>query len=329
MTVTIPISLDERKRLVLTRTVAQEMSRGEFKLDSSLKSSSYADGTELPERIALDGKWKLNEFHDLEFGVSASSVWFPGMTISFKTGIISAKSDKIVFSARMTDYGGGVMATALAFSGRWQADKNNRLTFGVTRSGGKTDRLVFEGSWQAGKNNELFYEYSTRELKTKEKKDFSFGLKGAWDLGPRKITYKVEGSNDSVLSFAAALETPSIRAKDGEIRYVVGVKYTCGGKKQEVMRSVAIHGSWKFGKDLKLGFEVARTAGKKNVVTFLAEKPVFGNGTVSLGLKTENGKNFGAELKFSNKLKDDAEIFAVLAAKGGEKSVMVGVRKKF
>ena len=329
MAVKIPISLDERKRLVLSRTAAEKISRGRLKLDSRVKSAVYPDGAGLPERIALDGTWKLNERHDLEFGVSASSVWFPGMTISFKTGLISAKSDKIVFSARVTDSGGGVMATALAFSGRWQADKNNRLIFGVTRYGGKTDRLVFQGAWQVGKNNELFYAYSSKKLKTKEKKDLSFGLKGNWALGPRKIAYKLEGSSDSTLSFSAALETPSIRAKDGEIRYSVGVRFTTGGREKEFIRSVAIHGTWKLGRDLTLGFEMARTAGRKNIIVFNAEKPVFGSGMVSLGLKTEDGKKFGAELRFFKKTASDAEIFAMFDVSRANKSAIMGLKRRF
>ena len=329
MAVKIPISLDERKRLVLSRTAVEKISRGRLKLDSSVKSAVYPDGAGLPERIALDGTWKLNERHDLEFGVSASSVWFPGMTISFKTGIISAKSDKIVFSARVTDSGGGVMATVLVFSGRWQADKNNRLTFGVTRYGGKTDRLVFQGAWQVGKNNELFYTYSAKKLKTKEKKDLSFGLKGSWALGPRKIAYKLEGSSDSVLSFSAALETPSIRARDGEIRYSVGVRFTTGGREREFIRSVAIHGKWKLGRDLSLGFEVTRTSGRKNIIVFNAEKPVFGAGMVSLGLKAEDGKKFGTEIKFVRPFGKDIELFLAGSRTLRESKVIGGVSGKF
>ena len=329
MAVKIPIALDKRKRLVLSRAAAEKISRGQLKLDSAVRVTSYADGPELPERMALDGTWKLNERHDLEFGVSASSVWFPGMTISFKTGIISAKSDKIVFSARVTDSGGGVMATVLSFSGRWQADKKNRITFGITRYKGKTDRLVFQGAWKVGKNNELSYTYSTRKLKTKEKNDFSFGLKGFWALESKRIAYKVEGSSDSVLSFSAALETSSIRAKDGEIRYSVGVRFTSGGRERELVRSIAIHGTWKLGRDLKLGFEVARRIGRKNTVSFTVEKPVFGRGTVSVGLKTADGKKFGAEIKFFKALAPDAEIYASLAAGHGVNSVMAGFRGRF
>jgi len=329
MAVTIPIFLDEEKRLVLEKTVAEKLSRGRLKLDSSFKGVSYADGTNFPERVALDGTWQLNEEHDLEFGVSASSVWFPGMTISFKTGIISAKSDKIVFSARLTDYGGGVMATALAFSGRWQADKNNRLTFGVTRSGGKTDRLVFEGAWQVGKNNEIFYEYSTQKLKTKEKKDFSFGLSGKWDLGSKRIAYKLEGAGDSVLIFSGSLETPSIRAKNGEIRYTVGMRFVLDGKEKQVIKSVAIHGTWKISSDLRIGFEIANSKAKKNVISFLVEKTILGNGKASIFLKTENGRDFGIELKVSKEFARDLEVFTMLKADNKGGSALLGMRKRF
>jgi hypothetical protein len=329
MAINIPISLDDEKRLVLSRSAAEKIARGRLKLGSRVKVSDLPDGTSLPERLALDGSWKLNERHDLEFAVSASSVWFPGMTILFKTGVVRAGGDKIVFSARLTDYGSFVMSSALSFSGRWQADKNNRLNFSVTRYAGKTDRLVFQGAWEIAGNNELFYTYSKRKLKTKEKQEFSFGLKGAWDLGPRRIAYKLEGSGDAALSFSAALETPSIRAKDGRIRYSVGVRFTSGGREREVIKKAAIFGTWKLGRDLSLGFEAETTAKGKNVITFSAEKPVLKGGNLLVGLKTQDGRKFGAQLKFSKTLSPDAEIFASLSADPGNKSVMAGFRRRF
>ena len=329
MAITIPISLDKKKRLVLSKVATERISQGKMKLGSSVKVKQCSDGNEFPDRIALDGKWKLNEKHDLEFGVSASSVWFPGMTIVFKTGIVSAKSNKIVFSARLTDPVEGIMALVLDFSGKWQVDKNNRLTFSVTRYSGKTDRLVFQSAWQVNKNNELFYKYSTRQLKTKEKKDFSFGLKGSWSLGPKRITYNLKGSSNSVLSFSADLGTPSIRAKDGEIRYTVGVRITSGGVQKEIIRSIAIYGTWKLGRDLKLGFEVAQSVGKKYIIKFTGEKPVFEDCMLSVALKTEDGKKFGAKIKFTQKFIKDMDLFLEGSSDIVEKKVLVGVRGKF
>jgi hypothetical protein len=326
MAITIPISLDKKKRLVLSKVAAERISKGKLKIGSSVRVKRYPDGSEFPERIALEGKWKLNEKHDLEFRVSASSVWFPGMTIAFKTGVISAKSNKIVFSARLTDPSEGIMTLVLAFSGRWQVDKNNRLTFSVARYSGKTDRLVFQAAWQVNKNNELFYKYSTRQLKTKEKKDFSFRLKGSWSLGPKRITYNLKGSSNSVLSFSAALGTPSIRAKDGEIRYTVGVRITSGGVQKEIIRSIAIYGTWKLGRDLKLGFEVAQSVRKKNIIKFTAAKPVFEGSMMSVALKTEDGKNFGSKIKFTQKFSEDMDLFLEGSRDSVEKKVLIGIR---
>lgn len=329
MAVKLPISVDDKNRLVLSRSAAESLARGRLKLGSSLRVSDLPDGTILPERLAIDGRWKLNEKHDLEFGVSASSVWFPGMTILFKTGVVKATGDRVVFSARFTDYGSFVMSSALSLSGRWRADKNNRLNFEVTRYGGKTDRLVFEGAWEIGKKNEIFYRYSGSKLKTKEKKEFSFGLKGTWDLGPRRIAYKVEGSGYSVLAFQAALETPGIRAKDGEIRYSVGVKFTLGGLERQVFRSAAIFGTWKLGRDLKLAFEAETTVRSKNVITFSAEKPVLKNGNLLVGLKCTDGKKLGAEVKFAKPVYRDIELFMGGSFSRDEYRVIGGVRGRF
>lgn len=323
------ITLDDKNRLVLTRSAAQRLSRGPLRLSSSARTARYADGMELPERIALDGTWKLNDKHDLEFGIHASSVWFPGTTITFKTGLISAKANELVFSARISDGAGGVMGCAFAFSGKWQADKNNRLTFVMTRYTGKTNRLVFQGAWQVGRRNELFYTYSTEKLKKKEKDEFSFGLKGHWALGTRHLVYKVEGSNDSVLSFSAALQTPGIVAKAGEIRYSVGIRFTSGGKEKKLLRSVAIYGTWKLGRDLALGFEAESTVREKNVISFTAEKLIFDNGKLTVGLKTEDGRKFGGEVTFTKALARDVELFASLASLAGETRAIGGVRGSF
>ncbi len=338
------ISLDDKNRLVLSKSAAERLSRGPLKLFSSARTAQYTDGTELPERMALDGTWKLNEKHDLEFGIHASSVWFPGMTLTFKTGLISAKANELVFSARISDGEGGVMGSALAFSGKWQADKNNRITFRITRYTGKSNRLVFQGAWQVGRRNELFYTYSTEKLKKKEKEEFSFGLKGSWALGARRLVYVLGSSttddrrlntddislrSSSVLSFSAALQTPSIVAKAGEIRYSVGIRFTSGGKEKKLLRSVAIYGTWKLGRDLALGFEAESTVREKNVISFTAEKLIFDNGKLTVGLKTEDGRKFGGEVTFTKALARDVELFASLESLAGDTRAIGGIRGKF
>ena len=109
----------------------------------------------------------------------------------------------------------------------------------------------------------------------------------------------------------------------------MGVRFTTGGREKEFIRSVAIHGTWKLGRDLTLGFEMARTAGRKNIIVFNAEKPVFGSGMVSLGLKTEDGKKFGAELRFFKKTASDAEIFAMFDVSRANKSAIMGLKRRF
>ncbi|MDD4013487.1 MAG: hypothetical protein PHW14_04800, partial [Candidatus Omnitrophica bacterium] len=331
-----PFTLDEKNRLILTRQAAEKIALGPLKIGSNVRVSEYPDGEEFPERVALDGKWKLNEKHDLEFGISASSVWFPGMTILFKTGVVNASSEKIVFSARLTDPGAGDISSALAFSGRWRADKNNRLNFDITRYAGKTDRLVFQGAWEIGANNELFYKYSASRLKTKEKMDFSFGLKGKWEIGEgcqalsaKRIAYRIEGSSDSVLLFSAALETPSIRAKAGEIRYSVGVRFTSGGKEREILRSAAVFGSWKLGRDLKLAFDAETTAKGRNVITFTAEKPVLKNGKLIAGLKFPGTYKPAAQIEFAKPLARDVELFFGGSIGQDGYRAVGGVRGKF
>lgn len=324
-----PISLDDKNRLVLSRSAVERLSRGPLKIISSGRVSGYADGTLFPDKVALDGTWRLSETHDLEFSVRAYSDWLPGTTLTFKTGIISAKGNELVFSARISDGEGGALGCAFAFGGKWQADKNNRLTFEITRYTGRVNKLVFQGAWRIGEDNEIFYSYSNQALKTKDKEEFSFGLKGSWALGARRIAYRVEGSSDSVLTFSAALETPSIIAKDGEIRYAVGVRFTMAGKEKLVLSSVAIFGTWKLGKDLSVGFEVKNTAAGRNILTFSAEKAVFKGGTLTLDLKTEDGKKFGAGVKFTKTFAKDIQMFVEYSRSGGDDRILGGITGKF
>lgn len=354
------ISLDDENRLVLSRSAIERLiipqtipHRTTPRRSAPLRCGvvrcgivqvAYPDGTVIPDKVTLDGTWRLNERHDLEFSVRAYSNWLPKTTLTFKTGIISAKANELVFSARISDGKSGIFGCALAFSGKWQADKNNRLTFAITKYSGGSDRLVFQGAWQIGKKNELFYSYETEKLKRTGKEEFSFGLKGRWSLSSKRIVYKLESSTTnnqqlttnnqlsgptSVLSFSAALETPSIAAKDGEIRYTVDVRFTSGGKEKKLIRSVAIYGTWKLGRDLCVGFEAETTVRGKNLITFSAEKAVFKGGALKLALKTEDGKKFGAEVEFTKKFAEDAEIFASLSRFAGETRVFGGVRIKF
>jgi len=57
------------------------------------------------------------------------------------------------FSAKRIEGFTGKISSNIELKGRWQADRNNRITFIVSRTRGSSNTLKLEGAWEVDKNN--------------------------------------------------------------------------------------------------------------------------------------------------------------------------------
>ncbi len=251
-----------------------------------------------------------------------------GKTIIFRGDIKKVTGSQLIFAVRESDTISGLRTRAIELNGRWQADKNNRITFSAKKSSGRNDILRFQGAWSVGKRNELVYRYIKTSLKKGDKLEKLVIFKGHWDLSSRRLTYRVEGSSKSYFEFSASIGTKSLRASSGVIKYRVGIKYKEAKTFRQARRTISIYGAWKFGKDLSVRFEAISRGGKYLALSFTAEKPVGRGSTVRVALKSKDGKSLGADVTFTREFTGNADVFLTLARRPNERRVMGGGENK-
>ncbi|MBP9733613.1 MAG: hypothetical protein KBD07_04480, partial [Candidatus Omnitrophica bacterium] len=171
-------------------------------------------------------------------------------------------------------------------------------------------------------------------------------FRGAWELTQKnQITYVLEADTDSAFRFRGAFQTPSILAKSGEIRFVIGAE--AAGKAAALRRrgagrtraagkgvqTVTFFGSWKFGRDFALKFELDEGPGRrKRVFKFGGDWTYLKGRTLSANLRNERGKQLGFELLWTRSFalaRGDGEIFARIERTAAETAGEAGARLRW
>ena len=213
--------------------------------------------------------------------------------------ITHVDGSSLTFRVRGSQLLSGVCTGSIQLKGKWQADKYNRITFQAARSRGRYDTLTFQGAWKVNRHNELIYRYSRTHLKTKTKKTRTLTFKGVWDLGKNRIVYRLDGAKDSFFSLKAGVRSQSLFAREGKIKYNVGVRYSKRKVYKKVRQTVTIYGTWKLMKDLKIGFEVTYSGRKRQEIQFFAEKFIVKDGSIAVSLKKKDGERMGIWVTFT------------------------------
>jgi len=199
---------------------------GKFEIDKDnqvIYHVKKAQGSDIPQQLKLKGKWALDDEHNLALTLDKWGDQIAGNKLTLKSELIDAKDNMLAFSLTTKDSKNNTHIYIVKLGGRWQADKYNRLTFQVNRTHQDPDLLTLNGCWQLNNNQQIIYKYQKEDLATKSKKTESLLFKGFWKIGQAKrITYILEGSSISSLTFRVQLETPNLYPKEGAIKYRVG-----------------------------------------------------------------------------------------------------------
>jgi hypothetical protein len=131
--------------------------------------------------------------------------------------------------------------------GSWQADKNNRLTFGVERGRGEIDGLVLSGAWEINKNNEIIYR------RAKDSQAITF--RGYWDIADRcRLKYILDKKTDSAFNFRSSVGTLAPKGRETYATFDIGIAMQ-GLKK--LHRRIVFSGRLKMGKGKELVLETS------------------------------------------------------------------------
>ncbi|MFA5167641.1 MAG: hypothetical protein WC530_03830 [Candidatus Omnitrophota bacterium] len=238
----------------------------------------------------------------------------------FTGSLVAAKPDLLVISVTVQEDEKHFVAGLVKLSGKWELDEKNRITFSVKRGLDRYDKLTFQGVWEVNDNFQVTYTFETRQVVessgkerrrvTKVTQELVF--EGRWDISEKNcLTYLIGVDSESSFRFKGTFGTKSILAKEGEIRYQVGVEYELktGGFKR-MTQTITLFGKWKLSDDLALSFELECADGRKAAISvgveldlekFQESCPLLPD-KVSVNLTSREGDPLGVEIVLTKDL---------------------------
>jgi len=244
-----------------------------------------------------EGRWNLGRGGELALrrdGVNESA--------SVKAEILEAGPAFLLVRVHGEQAGQKARKRRMRLAGRWTIDSRNRLVFEVERANGVSDALTLDGAWEIGRDLSIRYQFA-RSGKNPARE---ISLEGVWDFpGPGELVYTLE--NGDALRFRAALQTRSVRAKRGEIRWQIGID----ARRRLTTRTLALFGKWRLRRDLSLAFETS-FGGRRRSIAFDAVYRVGARDSVAVGLAGSNGRPLGVEVVFKREVSKDASAFVRL-----------------
>lgn len=224
----------------------------------------------------LEGKWELSPTHELTYKERGTGNGKREKEAGFKASLVAAEPDALVISMTVQEDEKRTVTGLVKLSGKWELDEKNRITFSIKRGLSKFDTLTFQGAWEINDNFQVTYKFETRQVMegagkrrrrvTKVSQELVF--EGHWDISEKnRLTYLIGVDSESAFRFRGTFETSSILAKEGEIRYQVGIEYkTSRGTKKRLTQTITLFGKWKLSDDLALSFEIECADGKRSEI---------------------------------------------------------------
>lgn len=236
---------------------------------------------------------------------------------------IAAESDTLVIETIQTESKTNRQCLRLLkLKGTWSANDYNELCFEVTLRKGPPESYTFKGSWKLNNNQQI--EYVSGDGRD------TLTFKGYWNIScANRLVYILEGSSTSRFEFKVQLESPVLYPKRGQIRYRIGI-----GLRQSRLTSpgqmLILYGDWKFGRNLRLIFQMDYGQGRVKGIEFGATV-TFGRNQVIFALKNELGEALGMTLTMTRKFLQsfNAEAFIRLKSLQNEQAIEAGITIPF
>lgn len=301
---------------------------GEFKIGRGnsliyhIKSPSrgLSRQLDLPYQLKLRGAWSLTQNHDLRLTLDKCKLDGFRNEIVLKGELIGAESDSLLFSMTQKTADDTTSTRILRLEGRWQADKQNRLTFKAEKEGGKYDTLTFEGIWEVGKNHQVVYKYGKNLSGKGKKAERSLIFDGFWNIAEKNvITYHLDFINGSVFNFRAGYG----RAYKDSIKYEIGIGLE--NRKRPLRKYIILYGNWIIKERVGLVFEINYGKDQIGGIVFGAEAKLTPDSKMEFDLRAESGKPLGISLELSKTILNGAgELYSKALFSEKEKAVYIG-----
>jgi recombinational DNA repair protein RecR len=221
---------------------------GRFRTDENnalFYEVNKSSGIDTPQKIKFSGKYSLDKDHDFIITLNKWNNQCEGNRLTLKTKIIDANNNEIALSVNSKAGENKSLTYVMKLYGSWQADKNNRLTFGVERDQGGVDALTLSGAWEINKNNEIIYR------RGRDSQIITF--RGYWDIADRcRLNYILDKKTNSGFNFRSSIGTLAPKDKETYATFDVGIAMR-GVKK--LRRRIIFSGRLKMSKGKELILE--------------------------------------------------------------------------
>jgi len=200
----ITYEIDPHNRLIAKKTTKasgvvgfRKVLDGKFSINkdnSLIYHVKKSDNSDIPQQIKFSGGYSLDKDHNLIFTLNKWNNQVEANRLEIKAQFLDAKDNELAFSVTVRDSAGNRKIYIIKLNGAWQADKYNRLSFGVTREDGLKDNLTLQGAWQINDNSEIIYSYA---------KANTLIFKGSWNIAKnQRITYVLNKKINSGFDFS-------------------------------------------------------------------------------------------------------------------------------
>lgn len=266
------------------------------------------------------GRWALTPDHDLKLSFRRSKNEPFRENITLRGSIISVSSGELVFAAHGTTDEGAPFARLVTLEGRWKADERNRLLF-LVKKGDREEPLALEGAWEIGEHHTLLYRYQKKE-------PVLLSFRGAWEIREKdRLTYALDLGGKSRFDFRAAVQSPTLLAKKGEIRYQAGIRLA---GHTTVLREIVLFGKWKLSRDFSLSFEMEYEKGRRQALFFNTAYRLNEKEELIFSLKDQRKRGLGVEVTFTRSFfEGEGKTFLRLYRDAVESRIEGGIRVPF
>jgi hypothetical protein len=265
----------------------------------------------------VEGHWRLDPSHEIQYRTRAQEIKVRGTLLAAEPGaLVAAISQK--------EKNGHISSRLLKLSGEWRVDAKNRIVFEIERKEGENNVLTLAGIWRLGPEHDIIYSYKRQNLKTKKKEIQELTFKGFWDISEKhRLSYFLGGDTNAELRFRGAFQTKSLLAKEGEIRYQLGIEVR--GKTR--LQTLVFFGKWKISRDLELSFEMEYGDREKRKIRFGGKYTLNDDASISAKLVNEQDKPLGLEVILTKDIfEGDGEAFLRLKKTIEESRLEAGVK---
>lgn len=274
------------------------------------------------------GRWSFTPNHDLRLSLRQVKNGPFRESLTLQGKIISVTANALVFAAYGTKENGRIQTRLIRLEGIWQADERNRIIFQV-KKGDPEKPLTFQGVWEIGEHHEILYHYQKKDPDTGKELEETLSFQGVWEIRQKDhLTYTLGLSGKSQFDFRATLQSSSLIAKKGEIRYQIGIHLS--GRKEPVIREVVLFGKWKLSKALALSFQVEYEERRRHAISFKSSFRINENDEVVFALLDTKGRRLGLEVAFERSFfEEQGKAFLRFYRDAVESRVEGGVRVPF